>query len=109
MPNVVTLRSMILAALAVACCAAEPPDPVEELRSALQQAPNPGDEKATAAYKAELIRRIDALRTPGELARALLLREWDPADPLYQEAQEGLRKLFEGRMRKQLLTGASNT
>jgi hypothetical protein len=50
-----------------------PPDPVEDLRQALQQ---PGTAEGADLRQALLEKRAKALRSASDLARALLLREW---------------------------------
>lgn len=54
-----------------------PPDPVERLRDALRQDREPMGNKAALDYRKELLTtRGRAVRTLGDLSRALLLQDW---------------------------------
>lgn len=79
-----------------------PPDPVEELRYALRADKDAGKTKAGEDFRrTNLEKHIAALRSPGDMAQALLLTEWRDASSLDrsvaivdQQAREKLANNF---------------
>ncbi len=94
-----------------------PPDPVDELAQALKQgAKESGRSKAAEDYRrANLDKKIAALRTPGDMSRALLLSDWQDASVgldrtlaiIDQQARQKLADRFKESIRRSLSSESS--
>src|SRR5262249_16912786 len=101
-------RGLLLLACAVPAARAQDADPVKQLKTELQSGYQ--DEKAPAKLQfrmAALEQRVKALQTPGELGRALLLREWR-TESIHREMAEvdgAVRAVVVTRFRKAIDAG----
>jgi HEAT repeat protein len=85
-----------------------PPDPVERLVQTLAVERLSGNDPDQLAFKAELEQRLDALKSLGEMGRALTLAEWTHLrlDPKGAELEREAFKQLAGRFEKAVRTVA---
>src|SRR5438270_5769850 len=89
-----------------------PRDPVADLRQALAQEKDAGRDKDALRFRREnLTRKAQALRTPGEMARALLLQDWrveglsDPGADVDREVRDAVADRFTNDLKEVLAGG----
>lgn len=99
------LATTLLVAIAVSRAEAAPADPVEDLRLALQSEFGEPTPLVLEFRRANLQKKVDALKTIGELRRALSLKEWeDPSrvvvNKAVREIDTQMRTLVAARLTK---------